>query len=622
MGEAESREIDQDGTGTPNRRLTRRSALLQAGRGGIVATGLAVLAPGSAAPTMAAQTSTCTCSQPGTDAMAACGCGPAEPIVPSATRATLPADPKQPGRLRQLTDYDRGLWLDTGQQWVSVRGHVFDVRAFGAAGDGATDDWPAFSAAIEAMTSWLGGNSTSAEGATLFVPPGAYRLAQSLLVNRAIRLTGTGAGGRLAAAVLRFDAGLTGIVIEAAQPGLTGSPGRRGDGTIVERLRIEAAPTSVGQPPTTEGGGSAPNYGVWLRSRAVIVDCAVAGFGGDGIRVEAPDSGDPATMAEWLVDGCEVAACGGHGLGVARAASGVCVRLLAEGNAKWGIADDSRLGNAYLQCRAVNNRGGAFTSTDDTNRSLFLGCASASGQPASSFAAATIVVGGDHGAGFAGGNAWTAAGARMLLQALPPASGHAGSASAPTLALRGVPGQTQAHLLVDDAGGARLAELDVAGRLFLGPASAPATGEGGPAPLLVNLIGSTSGQAGIRWDVAGKSGGFVGQLQAFLDPGGADAPAGGAALRFQTAGPNGQAIDTLAMQAGRVGIGTPTPAPNAILDLASTTQSFLPPRMTTTQRDAIPAPLEGATIYNLTTHRLNVHDGTAWRELAFAPTGG
>ncbi|HUR31778.1 MAG TPA: hypothetical protein VMZ69_10135, partial [Saprospiraceae bacterium] len=41
---------------------------------------------------------------------------------------------------------------------------------------------------------------------------------------------------------------------------------------------------------------------------------------------------------------------------------------------------------------------------------------------------------------------------------------------------------------------------------------------------------------------------------------------------------------------GSVGIGTSSPAQSAILDLTSTTQAFLPPRMTTLQRDAIAAP--------------------------------
>jgi hypothetical protein len=60
----------------------------------------------------------------------------------------------------------------------------------------------------------------------------------------------------------------------------------------------------------------------------------------------------------------------------------------------------------------------------------------------------------------------------------------------------------------------------------------------------------------------------------------------------------------------KVGVGTSAPNSKAILDLTSTTLTFLPPRLTTTQRNAIATPPEGATIYNTTTHRLNVCSGT------------
>ena len=55
-----------------------------------------------------------------------------------------------------------------------------------------------------------------------------------------------------------------------------------------------------------------------------------------------------------------------------------------------------------------------------------------------------------------------------------------------------------------------------------------------------------------------------------------------------------------------------------VLSLISTTKGFLPPRMTTTQRDAIATPDEGLTIYNTTTHAINFYNGTAWKAVAGA----
>lgn len=64
---------------------------------------------------------------------------------------------------------------------------------------------------------------------------------------------------------------------------------------------------------------------------------------------------------------------------------------------------------------------------------------------------------------------------------------------------------------------------------------------------------------------------------------------------------------------GNVGIGTTSPDADAILDVSSTTRGFLPPRMTTAQRDAIAAPVpSGLMVYNTTTNKLNFYNGTAW----------
>lgn len=68
-----------------------------------------------------------------------------------------------------------------------------------------------------------------------------------------------------------------------------------------------------------------------------------------------------------------------------------------------------------------------------------------------------------------------------------------------------------------------------------------------------------------------------------------------------------------------VAIGTATPDVDAKLQIDSTTQGFLPPRMTTTQRNAIAAPVPaGLMIYNTTTNKLNFANGTGWEAVTSA----
>jgi len=51
------------------------------------------------------------------------------------------------------------------------------------------------------------------------------------------------------------------------------------------------------------------------------------------------------------------------------------------------------------------------------------------------------------------------------------------------------------------------------------------------------------------------------------------------------------------LRSGKVGIGTTIPAASAILDVSSTTQGFLPPRMTIAQRNGITSPVAGLQIW-------------------------
>jgi len=67
---------------------------------------------------------------------------------------------------------------------------------------------------------------------------------------------------------------------------------------------------------------------------------------------------------------------------------------------------------------------------------------------------------------------------------------------------------------------------------------------------------------------------------------------------------------------GNVGIGTTTPAASAILDITSTTQGVLFPRMTTTQINAIASPANGLTVYNTTLLAICFYDGTGWKKVS------
>jgi hypothetical protein len=73
------------------------------------------------------------------------------------------------------------------------------------------------------------------------------------------------------------------------------------------------------------------------------------------------------------------------------------------------------------------------------------------------------------------------------------------------------------------------------------------------------------------------------------------------------------AVSGNATVTGTLLVGTSSPTSTAaVLELSSITQGFLPPRMTTTQRNAITNKVEGLTIWNTTNKQLEVYDGSYW----------
>jgi hypothetical protein len=68
--------------------------------------------------------------------------------------------------------------------------------------------------------------------------------------------------------------------------------------------------------------------------------------------------------------------------------------------------------------------------------------------------------------------------------------------------------------------------------------------------------------------------------------------------------------------AGSLGLtGSPGNNASARLQVDSTTQGFLPPRMTTTQKNAIASPAAGLVVYDSTTNKLCCYNGSTWNDL-------
>lgn len=137
--------------------------------------------------------------------------------------------------------------------------YIFNVKHFGAKGDGVTDDLPAFNAAMAAMgvAPTAGGppgivgpgfTPSAWQGGKLLVPaPDVfYYLSDRLRVYRGTVIEGEGAGLERIRTLIKFAKGKSGIVCENVYASLDGG---RGDHSIIRNLYLDGG-----------GGYSSGNY--------------------------------------------------------------------------------------------------------------------------------------------------------------------------------------------------------------------------------------------------------------------------------------------------------------------------------------------------------------------------
>ena len=158
--------------------------------------------------------------------------------------------------------------------------------------------------------------------------------------------------------------------------------------------------------------------------------------------------------------------------------------------------------------------------------------------------------------------------------------------------------RAQVHVLGAGQTTAALTDAGARGGMLRLSDNSTAAGSGG-AILFTNSQGDTANSAGFA------------AIKGLLVSG-ASNTTGDLAFSTRATGTDVALTERMRLSAsGALGIGG-TAGASAILDVQSTTRGFLPPRMTTAQRDAIASPAAGLTVYNTTTSREEGYDGAQW----------
>jgi hypothetical protein len=225
---------------------------------------------------------------------------------------------------------------------------------FGAVGDGRTDDYLAFAAALAHLRAQPFNAAGAYQGAQrLYIPAGDYLLSQTLdIKGMSLIIEGEScgeAGGY--ATVLQWPACTTGIRIQRYNTIGTAKelPATKGaDATILRNLALYG------------GGGTGDFHGIHGRARFVAEDVVVRGFAHSGIFIHATSGGSDNSEGNancFALSRIRTIGNGVAGLWVqgADANAGAATHVNSSGNGQYGIYDSSFLGNTYVGCHTRSN---------------------------------------------------------------------------------------------------------------------------------------------------------------------------------------------------------------------------------------------------------------------------
>ena len=284
----------------------------------------------------------------------------------------------------KLGDYSAKVAADTKQglfvaasgiattvgAWVRVWTGAADIRWFGAVGDDATDDRPAFVgalAALKALSNQTTGDFHATPELYLPMPSKAYYLSAGLNLHQTIHIRGAGSGQPDAnGVVLRFAPNVDCIVINDyrtdANTGTTLSNGLGGaSGTILEGFSIWGGGAKSITGPYSNTANNGTGRGIVNRTIQVVLrDIFVAFNNGSGVDTHATAGSTGSTQGNantFLYERVWSIYNGGDGFTTYGndANAGTMVMCSAVSNAGCGFKDFSFLGNTYIQFHSRDN---------------------------------------------------------------------------------------------------------------------------------------------------------------------------------------------------------------------------------------------------------------------------
>jgi hypothetical protein len=286
----------------------------------------------------------------------------------------IPAEGRNPtpGQA-QVQNGDLGVYL-----WDN---RTYNVRDYGAKGDGATPDTTAFQNAINAAAARNQGGQQG--GGTVYVPPGLYAIS-GITLSDGVQLLGAD----------RWRTVLLQTATPAPQPMITvAAPTQL---QIIRNLCLDGSHANqINSGIYLDGSGSTPTFADMM----VLIDCVtILNTKGNGIETSSGG-----WVRDIHVHQCRIHNCDGHGISfkgtdskfehVSIGAAGNCGlylqgneqvvvgctafgsgRVLAGNGQGFGFLSDTGLQHSYIGCIAQQNAGGGFGATGNGQNFTWHGC--------------------------------------------------------------------------------------------------------------------------------------------------------------------------------------------------------------------------------------------------------
>lgn len=251
---------------------------------------------------------------------------------------------------------------------------VLNIRDFGAVGDGITDDTQAIQDAIDSLPL----NSTDygvlspkgfANGGTILIPRGRYKITQSLILKRGIRIIGN---GRESSQIISF---CTSSVLKYNDEGRYTQ-----DEIVVKDLSIwqdaSVIPTGGAGIETFIGPASVQSIGVIFENlyiegtfRGILLGAGVAcsvknvyvnKAVNNGIEQKFTSGTTSVSTTSTTYESCYVALSGNNGFHIERGAYCSFVSCASDSNNQYGYYFDSGHAHSMLACGAEENQVGGI----------------------------------------------------------------------------------------------------------------------------------------------------------------------------------------------------------------------------------------------------------------------